>query len=170
MKIIPLAADSMGTRSMATFIETKDTKILIDPSVALGPHRYGLEPHPLELERLDEHWKYIKKYARSAKVLIVTHYHYDHHDPDEPNVYKKKTLLTKHPKEHINKSQKKRARFFLNELGDLTKTIEFSDGNEFSFGKTKIKFSGAVPHGTNTKLGYVTEVSIKEGAQKFLYT
>jgi predicted metallo-beta-lactamase superfamily hydrolase len=170
MKIIPLAGDSLGTRSMATYIETKDCKVVIDPSVALGPYRYGLEPHPLELERMDNHWNRIKRYSKKADVLIVTHYHYDHHDPDEPAVFKNKILLAKHPKKDINKSQKKRARFFLKQLGELPKKIEFSDGNEFSFGKTTIRFSEAVPHGTNTKLGYVTEVSVHSARTKFLYT
>jgi predicted metallo-beta-lactamase superfamily hydrolase len=170
MKIIPLAGDSLGTRSMATYIETKDCKVVIDPSVALGPYRYGLEPHPLELERMDEHWRKIKRYTKSADVLIVTHYHYDHHDPDEPAVFKNKILLTKHPKKNINKSQKKRARYFLKQLSELPKKIEYSDGNEFSFGGTTIKFSEAVPHGTNTKLGYVTEVSVHSARTKLLHT
>ena len=170
MKIVPLASDSMGTRSMATFVETKDCNMLIDPGVALGPSRYGLPPHPIEMERMDVHWRNIKRYAKKADVLVVTHYHYDHHDPDEPRVYKNKTLLTKHPKKNINKSQKKRAAFFLKQLGDLPKRIEFSDGNEFSFGKTAIRFSKAVPHGTNIKLGYVTQVSIVDGREKFVHT
>lgn len=170
MKIIPLASDSMGTRSMATFVETKGCKVLIDPGVALGPSRYGLPPHPLEMERMDVHWRSIKSYAEKADVLVVTHYHYDHHDPDEPDVYRDKTLLMKHPKENINKSQKGRAAFFLNRLGDLPKRIEFSDGKEFSFGSTIIRFSKAVPHGTNTKLGYVTEVCIDDGKEKFVHT
>ena len=55
MKITPLAADSMGTRSMATFVETGDCRILIDPGAELGPMRYGLAPHPLELYCLDKH-------------------------------------------------------------------------------------------------------------------
>jgi predicted metallo-beta-lactamase superfamily hydrolase len=170
MKIIPIASDSMGTRSMATFIITKDCNVLIDPGVALGPYRYGLPPHPMEMERMIVHWKRIKSHAKKADVLIVTHYHYDHHDPDEPKVYKNKTLLTKHPKKKINISQKKRAAFFLEQLGDLPKRIEFSDGKEFLFGGTTIRFSKAVPHGTNTKLGYVTEVCIDDGKQKFVYT
>lgn len=170
MKIIPLAGDSLGTRSMATYIETKDCRAVIDPGVALGPYRYGLEPHPLELERMDEHWRKIKSYAKKADVLIITHYHYDHHDPDESAIFKNKILYTKHPKKNINKSQKKRANFFLDQLGSLPKKIEYSDGNEFSFGKTTIRFSEAVPHGTNTKLGYVTEVSVHSARTKFLFT
>jgi hypothetical protein len=161
MRIIPLAADSMGTRSMATFVHTKDCNILIDPGVALGPIRYGLPPHQSEMERMDVHWRKIKRYTEKADVLIVTHYHYDHHDPDEPAIYKEKQLLMKHPKKNINKSQKKRAAFFLDQLGKMPKKIECSDGREFS---------NAVPHGTNTRLGYVTEVCIEEGSVKFLHT
>ena len=52
MKIIPIASDSLGVRSMATYIETKDCKILIDPSAALSPKRYGLPAHDKELDAL----------------------------------------------------------------------------------------------------------------------
>jgi len=170
MKIIPLAADSFGTRSMATFVETKDVKILIDPSVALGPSRYNLKPHPKEEKRMGEHWKDIKAYAKKAKVLIVTHYHYDHHNPEEPEIYKGKIVYLKHPTENINFSQKKRAKYFLEKLNNLPKQIEYSDGKEFKFGKTKIKFSKAVFHGASNKLGYVTEVLIDDGKTRFIHT
>ncbi len=170
MEIEPIASDSLGTRSMATFIKTKDCKVLIDPGVALGPFRYGLEPHPREWRKLNTHWARIKKYANKADVLIVTHYHYDHHDPDEPKIYEGKILYTKHPEENINRSQKKRAAYFLNRVGNFAKKIEFSDGKLYKFGRTKIEFSEAVPHGTNTKLGYVTEVAIDDGKHRFLFT
>jgi len=51
MKITPLAADSLGARSMATIVETPDVSVLIDPSVRLGPFRYDLRPHPTENAR-----------------------------------------------------------------------------------------------------------------------
>ncbi len=41
MNITPIAADSLGTRSMATFVETGDCGIFIDPAVSLAPRRYG---------------------------------------------------------------------------------------------------------------------------------
>lgn len=169
-KIVPLAFDSFGVRSMATFVETSDLKILIDPGVSLAPLRYGLEPHPLELQRLDETWKTIKQYAEDSDVLIVTHYHYDHHDPNHPELYKAKRVFIKHPTENINKSQKSRAAFFLEAIKGLPKKIEISDGNTFLLGKTRIAFSKAVCHGTNPRLGYVTEVSIKSNNEKFLHT
>ncbi|MEM2281786.1 MAG: hypothetical protein QXZ68_07395, partial [Candidatus Bathyarchaeia archaeon] len=105
-KIVPLGFDSFGVRSMATFVETDNLKVLIDPGVSLAPLRYGLEPHPLEWQRLDETWEVIKKYAEESDVLVVTHYHYDHHDPDYPELYRDKTVFIKHPTQNINPSQK----------------------------------------------------------------
>lgn len=170
VKIEPLAFDSFGVRSMATFVETVDLKILIDPGVSLAPLRYGLEPHPLEWQRLDKTWERIKKYALDAEVLIVTHYHYDHHDPEYPELYSGKTVFTKHPTQNINRSQKERAALFLEAIKGLPKKLETADGKSFQLGKTIISFSKAVCHGTNPRLGYVTEVSIKSNGEKFLYT
>lgn len=169
-KIVPLAFDSFGVRSMATFVETSDLKILIDPGVSLAPLRYGLEPHPLELKRLDETWEIIKRYAEHSDVLIVTHYHYDHHDPNHPELYKNKTVFVKHPTENINKSQRGRAALFLKAIKGFPREIEISDGKTFQLGKTRIAFSKAVCHGTNPRLGFVTEVSIKSNSEKFLHT
>lgn len=170
MKIIPIAADSMGTRSMATLVETNDLKILIDPAVALGPLRYNLPPHPLEFQKMEKDWDEIKKHAQKSDVLIVTHYHYDHHDPSEPEIYRGKIALLKHPRDKINLSQKQRAKFFLERLKDMPKKIEFSDGMKFQFGATEIKFSQGVFHGASSKLGYVTELIIREDSDSFLFT
>jgi hypothetical protein len=169
-KIIPLAFDSFGIRSMATFIETDDLKILIDPGVALAPIRYGLEPHFLEWQRLDETWEEIRYNAEKADVLIVTHYHYDHHDPNYPELYKGKTVFVKHPTENINRSQKERAAYYLAAIKSLPRKLEIADGKSFQLGKTLITFSKAVCHGTNPRLGYVIEVSIKSNSEKFLHT
>jgi predicted metallo-beta-lactamase superfamily hydrolase len=155
---------------MATFVETDDLKILMDPGVSLAPLRYGLGPHPLEWQRLDETWETVKQYAENSDVLIVTHYHYDHHDPDHPELYKDKTVFIKHPTENINRSQKERASFFLETIKGLPKKLDVADGKNFQIGKTFINFSKAVCHGTNPRLGYVTEVSIKSNNEKFLYT
>jgi len=169
-RIVPLAFDSFGVRSMATYVETDDLRILIDPGVALAPVRYGLEPHPLEWQRLEEAWEVIRKYAENVDVLIVTHYHYDHHNPDSPELYKNKTVFIKHPTENINRSQQERVAFFLKAIKSLPKKLEVADGKNFELGKTCISFSKAVCHGTNPRLGYVTEVSIENGDEKFLHT
>ena len=44
MKIIPLAAESLGVRSMATYVEAGQTGILIDPGATLSPSRFNLPP------------------------------------------------------------------------------------------------------------------------------
>jgi len=104
-------------------------------------------------------------------VLIITHYHYDHHNPWENlEIYKGKTVLIKHPTENINYSQKGRAAFFLEQIKDLPKKLEYADGKKYQFGKTKLEFSNAVFHGTNPRLGFVIEVLINDGKFKFIHT
>ena len=169
MKIIPLAFDSFGARSMATFIEAK-TPIIIDPGVALGPSRYGLPPHPLEYQREAELWEKIKDYVAKAEVVVITHYHYDHHNPNEVEIFRGKKLLIKHPKDHINFSQKKRAAYFLDQLKGVTDDIDYADGKSYEFDGIEVIISKPVFHGTNDKLGYVIEVCIDDGKQRFLFS
>lgn len=170
MRVLPLSADSMGARSMATLVETRDLRILIDPGVALGPRRYGLPPHPKEWERMEEHWREIVSNAERADVIIVTHYHYDHHNPwDSLWIYEGKKVFVKDPKNNINYSQKGRASFFLKQLEGRAE-IEVADGTFFSEGETLVEFSNPVFHGTSNKLGYVIEVYVKEGDESFLFT
>ena len=170
LTVKPLAFESIGVRSMATFVETDDLAVLIDPGVSLAPNRYGLPPHPVEEQRMAACWDEIKAHAVMSDVLIVTHYHYDHHDPYEPALYEGKIVYLKHPEELINRSQRVRAAFFLQQLADLPQTIEIADGNKFTLGATTISFSSPVFHGTNAKLGYVVEVSIACGGEKLVFT
>jgi hypothetical protein len=170
LNVKPLAFDSFGVRSMATFVETDDITVLIDPGVSLAPRRYNLPPHPIEEQRMSERWADIKEHAARSEVLIVTHYHYDHYDPEEPELYEGKIVYLKHPKEKINKSQAGRASYFLDKLNELPQSVDIADGNEFKHGATIIKFSPPVYHGTNPKLGYVVEVSISCGGEKMIFT
>jgi len=170
VKVTFLASESLGTRSMSTMVKAGRVTIIIDPGVALAPMRYGLPPHPIELERLGEHWNRIKYAAASADVLVVTHYHYDHHNPQEPEVYRGKTVLVKHPTSKINASQKRRAAFFLAQIRPVAGSLEYSDGKEFSLDDVAIRFSHPVFHGTSEKLGYVTEVSVSYGDSTLVFT
>jgi len=170
MKIIPLAAESLGVRSAAFFVETADVKVLIDPGVSLAPVRFGLPPHPLEIKAMNESWKRIKEHAARADVLIITHYHFDHYDPTEPQVFNGKVLLIKHPKEKINSSQRDRARELIRNYRTLPRRVEFADGKAFDFGGTLVRFSPALPHGPDTKVGWLVEVSIREGGSCFVHT
>jgi predicted metallo-beta-lactamase superfamily hydrolase len=140
MNVIPLAAESLGVRSAAYFVETRDVKVLIDPGVSLAPIRFRLPPHPIEIRAMNECWKRIKDYATRADILIITHYHFD------------------------------RVKQLIKGFRTLPRRVEFADAREFEFGRTLIRFSPAMPHGPDAKVGWVVQVSVREGASCFLHT
>jgi len=168
VKIIPVASDSMGVRSMATFIETESTRIFIDPGVALGPRRYGLPPHPAELRKMEEIWLSIEDLAEKTDIFVITHYHYDHHSPERAEMLEGKTVFIKDPVNRINHSQKRRAKTFLSLLKDRSE-IAIADGQRIEMGNTLLEFSPPVPHGTDSKLGYVVMVYVEE-KESFIFT
>lgn len=172
MKIKPLAADSLGVRSMATFVETCDTTILIDPAAALGPRRYGLPPHKLEQEALEDSWQRISEASEEAEVIVVTHYHYDHHSRKRNiEIYKNKLLLAKDPNSFINRSQQWRARAFFERIKGLPSEIIIADGKEVFIGDTQIMFSKPVFHGEpGSKLGFIIEVFISDASDSFVFS
>jgi len=169
-----LAFDSMGVRSMCTFIETDDMKITIDPGISLAPMRYGLPPHRLELERLEELAKVITDRATKSDLIVITHYHYDHHDLGDAipfEVYEGKTVLLKDPEHNINKSQGDfRAPLFLGIIREKAEEIEAADGRIFTFGGTRLEFSKAVFHGSSSLLGYVIEVMVESNGKRVVHT
>lgn len=170
MRITPLAADSLGARSMATLVETPDVTILIDPGVRLGPYRYGLTPHEAEEARRDDLWRGIRDAAKRAQVLTVSHYHYDHHEPRAPSLYKGKLAVLKDGNFHINHSQRERAGAFVRVLKKYPKEVQVADGNAMDFGGTEVVFSPAVPHGFNEELGCVVMVRVSHGGETFVHT
>jgi len=159
-----VAADSMGVRSMATVVETGDVKIGIDLWAALGPRRYGLPPHPLELQALEEARRLLAELGRSMDINIITHYHYDHFCPD-CDFYANTRLLAKDWEENINRSQQLRFKKF--KWGHIAQK---ADTLEVRIGDTKIEISPPFPHGERgTKLGYVVMVYVEENSG-FLFT
>lgn len=170
LKVLPLAFDSFGVRSMATCVEAGGLKVLIDPGAALGPRRYGLPPHPLELSRLHQLWEKVRDHASVSDVIVITHYHYDHHNPWEPELYRGKAVYIKDPREKINRSQAERASHLLAQLHGIPGSVEVADGRQFHHGTVCISFSSPVFHGTNPRLGYVLEVSISFKGERMVFT
>ena len=167
MKVYPLFSDSLGIRSMATLIEFDKEKIFIDASAALGPSRYGLPPHPLEIEALDNAKKEIAKIAKDCNFFVITHYHYDHYDPDE-DFYVGKKIFAKRIDKDINRSQQERGSYF-RELFEERAQIIYCDDTQHEIEGYKIKFSPPFPHGPyGVRLGYVLMVSI-ENKEKILF-
>lgn len=168
MKVEFIAFDSFGIKSMCTQIKTKNISILIDPGIAVETDSFPL-PLTKRLFLKAKYKRKIKNRCKNSDIVIITHYHWDHHIP-EGNMYKGKTLLIKDPRKNINKSQSERASRFLSLVKNKAKKIEIADNKKFKFGNVKIKFSKALWHGTKgTKLGKVLMVTIIN-KKKILFT
>ena len=182
IQITPLAAESMGTRSLCTEIVTPDIRILLDPSAALAK-RYNLEPHPVEYLALKESLNTINSSAKKADALSISHYHFDHIRPgfvnhlynlstreDRREMFENKLVFAKDNRETINPSQRRRGFYFEKDVKDVAKGIEWSDNRVFEFGNTRVMFSHPLPHGpANTRLGYVIATIIDHSERRFLF-
>jgi predicted metallo-beta-lactamase superfamily hydrolase len=162
----------MGIRSMATLVETRDLKLIIDPAAAVAPRRYGLPPHPKELSLLEECWGRIASAAEECEIIAVTHYHYDHHSSTRflEDIYGGRIVIVKDPENMINFSQKGRARIFLERIRPIAAQVMVADSKEYVYGGTRLEFSNPVPHGPDTQLGYVVQLSVKDSSDSFLFT
>jgi hypothetical protein len=183
IKVRPLAFESFGVRSMCTFVETPDVKVLLDAGVALGPSRFGLPPHPKEYIALKERRRLIVEAAGEADVVTVSHYHFDHHTPSftdwanlwsspeiAEQIYRGKIVFAKSFRSKINFSQRRRGWLFKKGGGQIAAKLEYADGRSFRFGETTLRFSGPVFHGgEGSELGWVLVTIIERGDEKLLY-
>lgn len=182
--IVPLAAESLGIRSMCTYVETPDARILLDAGVSLCPRRFGLPPHPQEFKAIANCRRKIAEFAKKAEIVTISHYHFDHHTPSYEDwlcnwtaetetakqIYEDRVVLMKNPKEHINPSQRRRAWMFQMTAGKTAQELRVADGKTFSFGKTEIVFSEPVYHGSEDGyLGWVLMTTIRCQGEKFLF-
>jgi len=101
MNVIPLAADSLGVRSVATYVECGDTRIVIDPGASLGRSRFNLPPADAEWEALKRANDRISAYATRATAIFVSHYHEDHFRSD-PATYAGRVVLVKDPRRMVS--------------------------------------------------------------------
>ena len=183
IKVTPLAEESLGVRSMCTYIETTDTKILLDAGASLAPKRWGYPPHPREYQALAECRKKLAKTAEKADITTISHYHFDHHTPSYTDwftnwsspetakkIYQGKLVLAKSYRSMVNASQRRRGWMFSKTGGKHAKKVESADGKTFQFGETKLKFSDPVFHGPeNSELGWVLMVTIECGDEKVMF-
>ncbi|UCH70647.1 MAG: hypothetical protein JSV29_01285 [Candidatus Bathyarchaeota archaeon] len=181
--IVPLAAESLGVRSMCTFVETSDVKILLDAGVSLAPNRNGFPPHPKEYEAIRRCREKISRAADEAEVVTLSHYHFDHHTPSYQDwcynwssrdvakrIYKGKTVFVKNFRSMINFSQRRRGWLFKKTGGKHAERLEIADGKTFEFGDTRLKFSEPVFHGSeNSELGWLLMLTIEHSREKVLF-
>ncbi|PVX26680.1 MAG: hypothetical protein CW691_00585 [Candidatus Bathyarchaeum sp.] len=182
--VIPLAEESLGVRSMCTYMETPDTKILLDAGASLAPKRLGYPPHPQEYHALAQCRKRIAKNAQKADIITISHYHFDHHTPSYTDwftnystpetaekIYNGKLVLAKNYRSKINASQRRRGWMFQKTAGNNANKIESADGRSFTFGETKIRFSEPVFHGPeNSELGWVVMATIEFEDERVVFT
>jgi predicted metallo-beta-lactamase superfamily hydrolase len=184
IRVMPLAAESLGVRSMCTYVETPDLRMLLDAGVSLCPNRFGLPPHPLEFRAIEKARGKIAEAAEGADVVTISHYHFDHHTPSYEDwlcnwteaeetarqIYRGKVVLLKNPKEWINFSQRRRGWVFQKTGGKFAERLEVADGRTFTFGKTVVRFSEPVPHGPeDSALGWVLMTVVEFKSEKFLF-
>jgi len=183
IKVVPLAAESLGVRSMCTYVETPDVKVLLDAGVSLGPNRFGFPPHPREYEALAECRKRVAEAADKAEVVTISHYHFDHHTPSyidwclnwsseevARQIYDGKIVLAKSYRDKVNFSQRRRGWVFTKTGGKYAKKLEYADGKTFEFGQTKLKFSDPVFHGPeDSQLGWLIMTTIEHENERFLF-
>lgn len=183
IRVHPLAFESFGVRSMCTYVETPDIKVLLDAGVALGPNRFGFPPHPREYAALKERREIIVKTAEKADVVTISHYHFDHHTPSftdwanlwssaeiAAKIYKGKIIFAKSFKSKVNFSQRRRGWLFRKKAGKLSAKLEYADGRAFRFDRTTIRFSSPVFHGReNSDLGWVLMTIIEYDDEKILF-
>jgi predicted metallo-beta-lactamase superfamily hydrolase len=176
MTITPIAAESLGVRSLATQVRTSTSSILIDPGVALG-FREGLHPHPIEYQLLSEIREHLLSLAPTTDLIVVSHFHHDHFLPfyrnfayfwsgkDEASqLYSGRSIWCKDIRSNINYSQQRRGYNFVRSARKIAQEVSYADGRATKHKDTVIRFSPAVPHGEkNTKLGWVIMTVIKCG-------
>ena len=167
MNVVPLAADSLGVRSMATYVECGQTRVLIDPGASLGRSRFNLPPSDEEWEALKRANDRISAYALRAGVVFVSHYHEDHFRYDR-TIYLDRNVWAKDPKRMIGPRQAGRA-------GELWKALkghcrlDSAEGRRLETPDAVLTASPPLGHGVEgTGLGYVVALTItdrREGAR-----
>ena len=185
--IIPLAGESLGTRSSAVAVQGKETQFILDPGVDVAPRRYDLPPHSMELNRRNEHRARILEVMKELPVVgfWVSHYHFDHFPKINEAVKISKVMYhwdpqlqdfpvapfyIKDPKENLNKNQTSRARKFTSALKKLHQDFYSAENVSFQTNEFTIKGSPIMSHGEKSPLGYVIGCSIQYNDTKLCYT
>jgi predicted metallo-beta-lactamase superfamily hydrolase len=165
MNIVPLAADSLGVRSMATYVEVAGTGILIDPGATLAPSRFGLPPSDQEWEAFRRANDRISAYAERAQFIFVSHYHEDHFRSD-PATYAGRRVLAKDPQRMVNGLQAKRAAALRRTLSGQAR-LDSADGMSHREPPLELRVSAPLAHGVEgTALGYVVALTIADTLER----
>lgn len=164
MRVMPLAADSLGVRSMATYVEAGPLRFLIDPGATLAPRRYGLGPAPEEEEALARARLRIEAYAVRATHVAVSHFHADHFRTD-PALYAGRQVWAKDPRRMSDRQQTDQGRDFWRTVGPHCR-LEPAEGRQVELEGVTLRFSPPLPHGQDgSEFGHVVAVTVDDGTR-----
>jgi uncharacterized protein len=165
MNVVPIAADSLGVRSMATYVETPRVRLLIDPGATIAPSRFSLPPTDAEWEALKRANDRISAYAARASLIFVSHYHEDHFRSD-PVTYAGRRVLAKDPQRMVVGTQAKRGTELWTALASHAR-VERADSVTERDGDVELRVSPPLPHGTEgTAFGYVVALTVVDHAER----
>jgi predicted metallo-beta-lactamase superfamily hydrolase len=168
MRVMPLAADSLGVRSMATYVEAGGLRLLIDPGATLAPRRYGLGPAPEEEEALARARLRIEAYAIRATHVAVSHFHADHALAD-PVLYVGRHVWAMDPRRIIDRHQATQAREFWRAIGTHCR-LEPAEGYEAEIDGVTVRFSPPLPHGLDgSEFGHVVAMTVVHDGMRFVH-
>jgi len=178
LKIVPLGEESFGIRSMCVKVDVEGTIFILDPGASLAPRRFGLPPHPLEIDAIKKFRERLYDDFKEVEYLFISHYHRDHFTPvyksvymgtEGENIYKKKKVLVKNYN-NANYSQKVRGYMLEKDAKSTSSDWIFADGKSFKIGDISIKVSDPIPHGKEgSKTGFIIGISIKHKGFSLTY-
>ena len=173
MEIEILGAESLGVRGLACFIKTAYRRILIDPGVALGYHRSGLLPHPIQVAAGEDVRRRIVNRMEIATDVVISHFHGDHLPLQRANPYQLSVDKIKDSlrrcrlwfKEEQNEAPHIRER--KNALLQVNgRKLEPCTGRSFGI----FRFSQPMPHGFDeTHMGSVMMTRIEDAGEVFVH-
>ena len=173
MEIEILGTESLGVRGLCCSVTTADRRILIDPGVALGYHRQGLLPHPIQVAAGEEVRRAIVNRLGDATDVILSHFHGDHIPLENANPYqlalKSTAELLRYRRIWMKRIQgetphiAERRRVLLATFKQAPRTC---DGES----EGPLAFSNPMPHGFERKpMGTVMMTRIQEGSDVFVH-
>ena len=168
MNVVPLAADSLGVRSVATYVECGATRIVIDPGASLGRSRFNLPPADLEWAALKRANDRISGYAARATAIFVSHYHEDHFRYD-PAIYRGRTVWAKDPRRMLGQAQGERASKLWKGIAGGCR-LDAAEGRRMETPDAELSASSPLSHGPDgTDLGYVVALTVTDRREGFRF-
>jgi len=163
LNVCPLAAESLGVRSMATYVECGDLRVLIDPGATVSARRGAPPPGDDEWEALRRANDRISGYAVRADLIFVSHYHHDHFRYD-PGLYDGRTVWARDPQRLGGGGgpQAERGAGFWKSL-EARCRLDAAESRRLETAECVVTASPPLPHGLDgTPLGSVVALTVTD--------